>query len=300
MLSCHLSLLEAALQLHKLGFRPIPVRSNAKIPLISWKVFQERPPTEDEIRNWFDQRTDLNLAIITGAGSGVDVIDVDVNHGDWPAPGNSLPDGCVVRTPSGGLHLYVRHIAGARNSTGSLAKGIDVRADGGCCLVPPSSIDGNSYCFIHGSFSTVPEAPQWLKAELLNGHSHKSPAPEAAAGKTAAGQRNVTLTSIAGSLRRRGMTESAILAALLEENAQRCDPPLDQSEVERIASRCFGVPSSRFFVRDSGHPGGGQAGILSSHRRRRRRAPGRLARRQAALRSQEGTLAHLAGTLVGH
>ena len=50
------------------------------------------------------------------------------------------------------------------------------------------------------------------------------------------GERNGTLTSLAGSMRRRGMSERAILAALLEENRRRCSPPLEDAEVEQIAA----------------------------------------------------------------
>jgi hypothetical protein len=49
------------------------------------------------------------------------------------------------------------------------------------------------------------------------------------------GRRNTTLTSLAGSMRRRGMTEDEILAALLVANEQRCEPPLDEEEVRQIA-----------------------------------------------------------------
>lgn len=50
------------------------------------------------------------------------------------------------------------------------------------------------------------------------------------------GERNAMLASLAGSMRRRGMGEPAILAALLAENATRCVPPLPESEVRRIAA----------------------------------------------------------------
>lgn len=50
------------------------------------------------------------------------------------------------------------------------------------------------------------------------------------------GGRNAALTRIAGSLRGRGLSEAALLAALREENERICDPPLEESEVERIAS----------------------------------------------------------------
>lgn len=50
------------------------------------------------------------------------------------------------------------------------------------------------------------------------------------------GQRNAALTSLAGSMRHRGFGGSAIRSALLAENQEKCDPPLDEDEVERIAA----------------------------------------------------------------
>ena len=49
------------------------------------------------------------------------------------------------------------------------------------------------------------------------------------------GSRNSALTSLAGTMRRRGMSEEAMTAALLVDNAQRCVPPLPDHEVRRIA-----------------------------------------------------------------
>jgi hypothetical protein len=49
------------------------------------------------------------------------------------------------------------------------------------------------------------------------------------------GCRDSTLTSLAGSMRRRGFGENAIRAALLVENAERCRPPLPERDVAKIA-----------------------------------------------------------------
>ncbi len=49
------------------------------------------------------------------------------------------------------------------------------------------------------------------------------------------GRRNATLTRMAGAMRRHGMCEAAILAALTVEN-QRCQPPLPAREVAAIAA----------------------------------------------------------------
>jgi hypothetical protein len=49
------------------------------------------------------------------------------------------------------------------------------------------------------------------------------------------GERNVTLASVAGSLRDRGLDEGNIAVVLMEVNLLRCDPPLEATEVLRIA-----------------------------------------------------------------
>lgn len=49
------------------------------------------------------------------------------------------------------------------------------------------------------------------------------------------GARNCALASMAGSMRRRGMGQEAILAGLLKENETRCAPPLPEAEVRNIA-----------------------------------------------------------------
>jgi hypothetical protein len=49
------------------------------------------------------------------------------------------------------------------------------------------------------------------------------------------GTRNKTLTSLAGAMRHQGATEGAMLAALLQENQERCRPAMPPEEVRRIA-----------------------------------------------------------------
>jgi hypothetical protein len=83
------------------------------------------------------------------------------------------------------------------------------------------------------------ELPAWLLGERRNG-----PAP--AVGETIRkGKRDETLTSLAGTMRRRGMDEAAILAALQVTNRERCKPPLAGRDVERIASSVAGYPSEK-------------------------------------------------------
>ena len=49
------------------------------------------------------------------------------------------------------------------------------------------------------------------------------------------GERHQTLVSLGGTLRKRGMSPESIEAALLAENATRCQPPMSEDEVRKIA-----------------------------------------------------------------
>jgi hypothetical protein len=57
-----------------------------RLPEGRWRQYQERLPTEDEIRRWWPRiptLADPNLGIVTGQVSGIAVADIDErNHGD--------------------------------------------------------------------------------------------------------------------------------------------------------------------------------------------------------------------------
>src|SRR5580658_6353306 len=61
------------------GFSTIPVNRD-KRPMVAWKTYQERKPTNDELNNWWSKSPDA-WAIITGTISGVFVLDFDGDAG---------------------------------------------------------------------------------------------------------------------------------------------------------------------------------------------------------------------------
>jgi hypothetical protein len=90
--------------------------------------------------------------------------------------------------------------------------------------------------------------PSWLVAEMQVESGRRSalrlprvPRSDTPPGTPITdGSRNTTLCSLAGTMRRRGMGQAAIEAALLAENAERCDPPLDEEEVKKVAASVSG------------------------------------------------------------
>jgi hypothetical protein len=87
----------------------------------------------------------------------------------------------------------------------------------------------------------LPPPPQWL-IDALDALERRRSAPVADSapagdqgGVLLAGTRNAGLASLAGRLRRAGLAQSEIEAALLAANQTRCSPPLAEREVLSIA-----------------------------------------------------------------
>ena len=113
-----------------------------------------------------------------------------------------------------------------------LLPGVDVRGVGGFV-----NIAGGKYRIVRLPVPNDTLIPyDKLPKRILVALNGSKPIPKAKQGTPIAeGQRNATLTSLAGSMRRRGMMAEAIEAALLITN-QRCQPPLPEDEVKAIAA----------------------------------------------------------------
>ena len=200
----------------------------------------------DRINQWWTQWPGANIGVRTGAESGIVAIDIDSHRGgdnsleDLENEIDKLPDTVEQQTGSGGRHLIFKHPGqGVKCSQSELGSGIDVKGDGGYIVVPPSSNANGPYAWELSSRPLEVEIaalPQRLLQKLSgdNGHQEKKLAlpiletiPE--------GKRNGELLSVAGSMRRRGCEASEILPSLIEMN-KRCQPPLEDAEVEKIAA----------------------------------------------------------------
>lgn len=254
-------LLEAALGYARRGWPVFPVHgrkidgkcecnnpdchSPCKHPLTK-NGFKDATTDEATIIKLWAQWPTANIAIATGADSGVIVVDVDPRHGgdesldDLEEKHDKLPDTVEAVTGGGGRHLLYRH-PGYRvpNSAGKFGRGLDIRGDGGYIIVAPSiHISGEKYeweASSHPNDIAIADAPEWLLKLLAAENKTVQQTTHVEEGKIPEGQRNSVLTSLAGSMRRKGAGEAAIRFALLAENGEKCVPPLSESEISDIA-----------------------------------------------------------------
>jgi putative DNA primase/helicase len=218
---------------YRLGWNPIPVKERSKqTSLLQLAPYLTRRVTEEEMERW----SWPGVGIVTGRLSGVLVLDVDGEEGKAELSRRGHPATPMARTPGGGLHIYLRHPDAELRTGIRVAPGLDVKAAGGYVVAPPSlGPNGGRYeWIISPAEAELADPPAWL-LELLQPGERKGPAPPVGE-KIPSGERNKALASIAGTMRRRGMGEAEILAALQVANERRCSPPLPAREVEKIAA----------------------------------------------------------------
>ena len=219
-----------------------------KQPLVPWRDHQQRRAAPGEVRDWYRRWPLANVGIVTGQISSLVVIDVDPGHGgedsleDLVTRFGALPPTLTVRTGGGGRHLYFSAPADpvpVRSRVG-VAPGIDVRAEGGMIVAPPSvHPSGKRYEWIAAGAPAAPAPlPRWLMALVQGmrpagqGHGVHYWRSLAAEGVTE-GARNSTIASFAGHLMWCGVDLDVIKELLLCWNRVRARPPLSDDEVIR-------------------------------------------------------------------
>ena len=257
-------LLDAALRYAELGYPVFPCVPSDKVP-ITPHGFKDATTDAAQIEAWWGKYPDANIGIPT---AGLLVVDVDGEGNAWPGDPEKAEDlaaGPISLTPRGGRHHIFRQPVGKtwKNTAGKLATKVDTRADGGYIVVPPSVVDGKPYRWaetfeLDVAPGNLPEPPGWLTDLLDNpgdlftrsaarGDRNAQIPPTVAQGSPKgpdsppdgnlipSGTRNATLARLAGTMRRVGMSQEEILAALAQVNEDRCRPALSKREVEKIA-----------------------------------------------------------------
>jgi len=229
----------AALAYAAQGFSVIPIQAREKKPLIAWDQFQTRRATVDEIRAWWTKWPDVNLGIVTGAISGLIVIDLDSIEAKDKLK-KLLPTYDLNRVPRSrtgkGWQLFFKHPGVTLQNRAGIIPGLDVRGDGGYVVAPPSiHPNGKSYKWevpIKGELPKLPvELFKLITSQNHNGEGDRERFNTAEMWEgVPEGERDDKLFRYACLLRSlntpRDVAEELILKA-----ASRCKPPFP----ERIA-----------------------------------------------------------------
>jgi putative DNA primase/helicase len=158
-----------------------------KLPFkdFKWKDLSSNCPVQ--IGEWWEDEKYRGAAPAIDCGkSELVVIDPDYKNGgkiglqQWEALienyGGLPPRTPIVRTPTGGLHVYFRQRKDREPlgcSRGDLPDGgIEVKGVGGYVLGCGAAIETGKYRLISGSFDDIPEIPEWLY-DLIQGHNSR-------------------------------------------------------------------------------------------------------------------------------
>ena len=246
-------MLQHALDWAARGFRVFPCWGGAKTPALgSWTSIATKDP--DTIKRWWIDpvmgvERNYNVGVLT---TELTVIDIDVKKGkEGLASALALGidfDTLIVRTPSGGYHLYYS-TGGCRNSVSGLGPGIDTRGFNGYVLAPGSIVEGHEYSLLRdrtpqplsasiaaslarsaGHAVRMPEVDLDLPASFEQARSYITRAAPAIEGR---GGHDQTY-QVACMCRDFGLSEDAVVDLMAQSYNPKCQPPWELEELQGI------------------------------------------------------------------
>jgi hypothetical protein len=245
-ISNNTTLMKAALSQAQNGKPVFPCKRGGKEPLTPHGHLDATTDPR-RIHMWWNRYPGANIGIPTGERSGILVVDHDTykegtaSLEEVEAILGPVSKGVTIATGSGGRQYLFRYPEGSniRNATDVLP-GVDIRGEGGYILAPGSATKG---AYKRLDKRPLSEPPAQLVQTLTEPQSDavKIRGITTAASVSAdgpailEGTRDVTLTRIAGRLHDGTRRLDDLAAELLEINARRCEPPLPDQQVVKVA-----------------------------------------------------------------
>ena len=234
-------MLDDALTLAAAGYRVFPIKPCEKRPPLIRKWPQLATTDPGQIQAWWSRWPNANIAAATG--DGLAVVDVDPRSGGTLNAVSNLGLTTFTRgttTPGGGWQLQYRVRRPVTSRSGALAPGVDVKAEGGYVLLPPSVRADGKYLWTPTNWQQIDLAR--VDADLLNQVRTTSSglalwrAGSASEGKrpedVREGQRHDQLVRWAA--RFAHAYEPAEVESLIEQFNARLSAPLPDDEVQAI------------------------------------------------------------------
>lgn len=208
--------------------------TNGKKPLVAWEQYQKESPSKQQITDWWTKRSGIDIATVTGEISGIVVVDVD--GGEVPP----LPPTAVSETSPGHYQYFFKHPGfPIQNSTKVIAPNVDIKADGGYVILPPSrhfnKQTGKQDCIyrwlIPPKEAGFADLPDWILEKVKNKKSL-----EMVVTGSSQGSRNNDATVVAGSLLSKHPQSEweSICWPLLQGWNAKNNPPLSEDELRVV------------------------------------------------------------------
>lgn len=230
------------------GKSVIPLGKDKRPLLSSWKEFQSRYATFEEIEQWFSKYPEANIGIVCGEISQLSVIDID---DPLSIPLSTFPSSYTVETPSKGYHIFYKYNKNIQTGANTFAQypKVDYRNDGSYVVASPShcvytkgdkKIDG-----VYRVINNIEPIPFPINLFPHSTHTqYKKHDPKLAFGSPE-GRRNQSTAEVIGHILSRIHPNYWLdfgLGGLREWN-KRNNPPLDDKELvatfNSIASRQY-------------------------------------------------------------
>ena len=229
------------------GMAVYPVQPRGKAALLPGG-FNNATLDPDEIENIWDHDPDANIGIATGSISHLFALDVDLDKDkgkdgfrsirEWEQEHGTFPTTVMDITGRGGSHLLFAYDGKDIPSTVDLYNGVDIRGEGGGIVVPPSEHEnGRRYEWeVSPDDMPIAQADDNVLSFIRNGLKlKKKELPFMANTDPPAvvpeGKRNDYLFKLSCSLQAKGLSDDAILQAIITENKSKCNPPLTEKEI---------------------------------------------------------------------
>lgn len=212
-----------------------------------------------EIDLYWSRYPNANIGIVTGAASGLIVLDIDPLHGGWSSLSDivkahgRIPDTIISVTGSLGRHILFKHPGRGddiKNAEGFM-QGVDIRGDGGQIVAPPSLHgNGRRYCWHedgHPARMNMSDIPSWVytflemkdlaqrqrNQKMFNTQRSRKLDVDSLP-MIGEGRRNTQLCSIAGRLIWEKKTAEEVAQLIAQINQSKCTPPLGDREIATL------------------------------------------------------------------
>ncbi|MBE6091408.1 MAG: DNA primase [Clostridium beijerinckii] len=237
----------------------VPLNNYSKIPMLKWSDEENWIKDVQDIKK-FKNKEFTGFSLLTGRNSNIMVVDIDRNHGDCSIDGSEvfkelikdisdedkekINNTYTVETPRGGKHLYFKYKEGLK-SKANYVDGVDIRTDGGLIVVPNSvvKVENELRMYKVVNDTDINEMPKELFNKFMQlDKPVKNKTIELTTSNISytykEGTRNQELfKEVINIVSKSSIRDIPTITSIAKGlNLYKCNPPLDNKEVEKIVA----------------------------------------------------------------